>query len=49
MDEQLLNPLEKDIGNIEENMSNHKTQLKQKECFLLVAGRWINLSNLMTV
>ena len=39
IDEQLLNLLQKHVGNVEENMTNHTAQLEQKEYFLLVAGR----------
>lgn len=39
LDEKLLNLLQKHVGNVQENMTNHTAQLKQKEYFLLVAGR----------
>ena len=39
IDEKLFNLLQKHVGNVEENMTNHTDQLEQKEYFLLVAGR----------
>ena len=45
IDEQLLNLLQKHVGNVEENMTNHTAQLEQKEYFLLVAGRNVGLTH----
>ena len=47
LDENLFNPLQKHVGNVQENMTNHTDQLKywsrdqqkEKGYFLLVAGR----------
>ena len=41
MDEKMFNLLQKHVGNVEENMTNHTDQLEhvQKEYFLLVAGK----------
>ena len=44
IDEQLLNLLQKHVGNVEENMTNHTAQLEQKEYFLLVAGRNVRVT-----
>ena len=42
MDDKILTLLQKNIGNVQEKMRNHQVQLKQREYFLLVAGKWNN-------
>lgn len=39
LDDKLVELLEKSMGPIEEKMKTHEEQLKQKEYFLLVAGK----------
>ena len=41
LDDKLVELLEKSMGPIEEKMKTHEEQLKQKEYFLLVAGKWL--------
>ena len=38
MDEKVVNLLKQNIGNLEEEMANHKFHLEQKDYFLVVAG-----------
>ena len=38
MDDNILSLLQTNVGNIEENVKNHKLQLAREEYFLLVAG-----------
>ena len=39
LDDKLLQLLQQSIGHIDEKMKTHQAQLKQKEYFLLVAGK----------
>lgn len=39
LDDKIRNLLQRNMGNVKEKMKNHKTQLKQKEYYLLVAGK----------
>ena len=38
MDDNILSLLQTNVGNIEDNVKNHKLQLAREEYFLLVAG-----------
>ena len=42
MDDTILTLLQTNIGNVQEKIRNHQVQLKQREYFLLVAGKWNN-------
>jgi len=40
LDDKILALLQKNVGNIKEKIEHHKAQLKRKEYFLLVAGKY---------
>ena len=41
LDKKILALLEQNMGNVREKMNNHEVELKQKEYYLLVAGKML--------